>query len=103
MNSPSNEPRCVVEHGDRLPPETGGAAALCAAIMKAAGERAGRLPATVDVRVLSPSSLSATVKLADGRVLPEQNMAVSDRQLNRQSIDRFAAAIAADIAKAGQR
>jgi hypothetical protein len=40
------------------------------------------------------------VTLADGRVLPERKMAVSDRQLNRRSIERFASAIAAAIAKA---
>jgi hypothetical protein len=103
MNSPSIQPICIVEHGDRLPPETGGTAGLCAAIIKAAAEGTGGLPASVQVRVLSASRLSATVTLADGRVLPDQNMASSDRQLNSSSIERFAAAIAAEIARANQK
>ena len=103
MNRPSIEPQCVVIDGDKLPAETGGTAALCTAIMTAAAERRVGLPASVEVQVLSNSLLSATVKLADGRVLPEQKMAVSDRQLSRGSIERFAAAIAEQIAQAGGR
>ncbi len=100
MSKPTFEHRCVVEDGDKLPADTGGAAGLCTAIMKAAAGLAGGLPASVEVRVLSASSLSAIVKLADGRVLPEQKMAVSDRELTRGSIERFAAAIAAEIGRA---
>lgn len=103
VNRPAIGPQCIVSDGDNLPPETGGAAALCTAIMKAVAERGPSLPASVDVRVLSNSSLSATVKLTDGRVLPEQKMAVSDRQLDSGSIARFAAAIADQIAEASTR
>ncbi len=100
MSKPSIEPRCIVEGGIKLPAETGGTAGLCTAIMTAAAEQSGGLPASVEVRVLSASSLSAIVKLADGTVLPEQKMAVSDRELTRGSIERFAAAIAAEIGRA---
>jgi hypothetical protein len=103
MSQPSVEPACVVTGGDKLPPEAGGIGGLCNAIMAAIARQPADLPATVDVRVLSASSLSARVTLADGRVLPEQRMAVNDRQLNRSSIERFAGAIAAEIARAGGR
>ena len=93
---------CRVAGGAKLPAETGGERQLCAAIDAAARERASAVPFTVEVRVLSASSLAATVTLKDGRKLPEQKLAVSDRQLNRQSIERFAAAIARAAADAGK-
>lgn len=91
--------RCHVVGGDRLPPETGGAGALCRAIEKAVSARAPELRYTAAVRVLSASSLAATIKFADGRALPEQRMATMDRALSKASIERFAQAIAAEMAK----
>ena len=103
MNSPNHRPHCQVTGGELLPVETGGPDALCAAIRSAAQKQAAAVPFSVEVRVLSAASLAATVRLADGRTLAEQKMAVSDRLLNRGSIDRFAAAIAAEISRAGNR
>ncbi len=103
MNSPAPAARCQVTGAGQLPPESGGGDAICAAIEAAARQQAPGMAFRVEVRVQSASSMSAIVKLDDGRMLPEQRMAVSDRQLNRGSIERFAAAVAAEIGKAGNR
>jgi hypothetical protein len=93
---------CRIVSGAKLPAESGGERQLCAAIDAAAREVAPGTPFTVEVRVLSASSLAAIVTLQDGRKLPEQKLAVSDRKLNRESIERFAAAIAKAAADAGR-
>lgn len=101
--SPSRSVHCRVIDGEKLPAEIGGPQALCATIEAAVRQR---LPATffaLEVRVLSDSSLAATVRLQDGRTLPEQRMAVNDRKLNNGSVLRFATAIASQIADAGGR
>ena len=103
MNSLDQGAGCRVVGAGQLPAETGGADAICAAIRSAAQQQAPGVSFSVEVRVLSASSLAAAVSLADGRTLPEQKFAVSDRLLNRGSIDRFAAAIAAEIGRAGNR
>jgi hypothetical protein len=103
MNNPNYGPRCEVVGAELLPAEAGGADAICAAIRAAAESQAPGVSFSVEVRVQSASSLAATVRLADGRTLAEQKMAVSDRQLNRGSIDRFAAAIAAEIGRTSNR
>ena len=103
MNSPDHGPHCQVTGEELLPAEAGGADAICASIRAAAQKQAPGVSFSVEVRVQSASSLAATVRLGDGRALAEQKMAVSDRQLNRGSIDRFAAAIAAEINRASKR
>jgi hypothetical protein len=100
MSTPQLEAaRCHVVGGDRLPRETGGADALCRAIKEAVAARAPKLQYIAAVRVLSASSLAATIKFADGRTLPEQRMATMDRALTKASIERFAQALAAEMAK----
>jgi len=103
MNQPNSGPGCTVDGSELLPAAAGGADSICAAIGEAARSRAPGISFTVEVRVLSASALTAVVRLSDGRTLPEQKMAVSDRQLNPASIERFAAAIAAEIGKAAVR
>lgn len=99
--SQSSKPaECRVIGGEKLPSDLGGPQALCTVIGDAIREKAPGTSYAVELRVLSAHSLSADIKLGNGRRLPEQKMAVSDRQLNRGSIDRFAAAIAAEISKA---
>lgn len=95
--STAEPPPCVVSGTDKLPAEIGSSRAICAAILDAVQQKVPGALRAVDVQILSSSSLSATVTLADGRRLPEQKMAVSDRQLDRGSIERFAAAIARQI------
>lgn len=103
MTMPSEQGTCRIIGGAKLPAETGGQAALCAAIAAAASKQAPGVAFTTELRVLSASSLVATIRMKDGRTLPEQKLAVSDRKLNRASIDRFATALATLIATAGNR
>jgi len=91
---------CRILGAEKLPAEIGGAKLLCDAIDAAAREHAPRAPFTVEVRVLSPSMLAAVVTLKDGRKLPEQKIAVSDSALKRRSLERFADAIALQVAGA---
>jgi hypothetical protein len=51
--------------------------------------------------VLGAAALAATLTTADGKRLPEQRFAVSDRNLTKSSFDRFARALAEEAAKAG--
>ena len=57
---------------------------------------------SAEVRVLSKSALTVAV-VANGKKLPDQNMAVMDRNLNPWAIDRFAASLAEEVAKAAQK
>ncbi len=100
MASTSGQPTpCRIVDGDKLPNGSGGAAALCSAIERAAAAKAPGVAYTVEVKVLSPSRLAATLT-SDGRKLPEQNFATMDRELNGVSFERFAAALADRLAKA---
>ena len=101
MGQPSSVdmPVCTVSGADKLSADLS-REAVCVAIIGAVVQKAPGTLRSVDVEVNSASSLSATVKLADGRVLAKQNVAASDRPLGRGSIERFAAAIAEQVAKA---
>lgn len=100
MNSTSSQlVDCRVIGGDKLPAETGGPDALCAAITRAAAIGAPASRFSVEVRVLSNSSLAATLKTADGKTLPEQRFAISDRNLTKGSLDRFAKALVGAVAR----
>ena len=101
MNSSESQlSNCHVVGGELLPVESGGADALCQAIRSAAAEQAPGFGYSVEVRVLPRSRLSALVTTSDGRKLPEQNFVRMDRPLSRGAFERFAAAIAAELAKA---
>ncbi len=98
VNRPAgSEARCTVQGGELLPPESGGAEALCADIEAATASLP--VPATVSVRVVSPAMLAADVTVG-GRTLPEIKLARSDSLLDRSSFQRFAQAIAAASAAA---
>jgi hypothetical protein len=97
--SASDELRCRVIGGDKLPAESGGAGALCATIRNALAKQAPNVRVSVEVRVLRPSML-ATILVVEGRTLPEQKFAVMDRNLNTRSIERFAQSIATKVAEA---
>jgi hypothetical protein len=99
MSSPNSQsPRCWVVNGDKLPAESGGAAALCAAIERAVSARAPGAAFTAEVTVLSPSRLAATLT-KEGHRLPVQKFASMDRELNTTSFDRFAETLAEEVAK----
>jgi len=89
---------CRITGAEKLPAESGGSKVLCDAIDAAALAHVPGVHFTVDVRVLSSSMLAAVVTLNDGRKLPEQKIAVSDSALKRHSIERFADAIALQVA-----
>lgn len=100
--SPRPAPRfCTVIDGAKLPSPTGGAAALCKAIVDAAGPRMAGSRAEIVVRVLSSSMLVATLRNARGRPLPEMTFSISDKRLDRASLDDFAHEIADQLAKTG--
>ena len=101
MSAPQNRP-CRVVNGEKLPPESGGATALCSAIEQAMASRAPKVRYTAEVRVLSKSALAAVV-VANGKALPEQQFAVSDRNLNPSSVKRFAEGLADEVAKVGKK
>lgn len=90
--------RCSVVEGDKLPPETGGTDALCAAVQRAIATVAPNARYTVEIRVLSPSRLAAVLAV-NGQTLPQQNFAITDSTLNRGAIERFASSLAAEVAR----
>jgi len=92
---------CRVIGSELLPPASGGANALCRAIYSATARQAPGLSYSVEVRVLPRSRLSALVTMGDGRKLPEQNFVRMDQPLSSGAFERFATAIAAELAKAG--
>lgn len=91
-------PRCTVTGAERLPAAAGGAAALCRAVARAATARGIKSPFTVQVRVGKNSMLMADVTLAGGARLATLHHAEMDRAIGRDSIDRFARAVAAHVA-----
>jgi hypothetical protein len=99
MSAPHGSGPCRVLGGEKLPAEAG-PAAICAAVERAMASRAPTVRYSAEVRVLSKSALSATL-VANGKTLPKQEFAVNDRDLNSRSIERFAQAMADEVAKAG--
>jgi hypothetical protein len=101
MSGAERKPQaCRVIGGEKLPAESGGADALCGAIAAAAAEQAPGHSYSIEIRVLPRSRLSASVRTSDGRILLEQGFASMDKPLTSGSFKRFAAAIAAELAKA---
>jgi hypothetical protein len=94
-------PSCTVLGGDKLPVEVGGPAGICNAVSEALAKEANGIAVIVRVQVLSNSRLKADIE-RDGIALPAQNFAVSDRQLSKGSVERFARAIAQAVVKADQ-
>ena len=100
MDRPMDEAKgCRVVGADMLPAEVGGAHGFCAAIEQAAGTAAPGAAFSVEVRVISPTRLSAIVTLSDGHVLPERKLAISDSKLRKSTVEWFAKGLAAEIAK----
>jgi len=100
MSAPNgSSPHCRVDDGDKLPAGSGGTNALCSAIERAMSESVPGLAYSAEVRVISPSMLSA-VLTAGGRALPEQKFARTDGELDGSAFERFASALADQAAKA---
>jgi hypothetical protein len=92
---------CRVVGGTKFPSAAASAAELCRVIRAAAEKDAKGAHFAVEIRVVSPSALVSSVRLSDGRLLPDQHLAVSDSVLRPSAIKRFAEAIAAQVRKAG--
>ena len=97
----SSPVRCQVVEGDKLKGAAVDAAMLCAAVDRSVTLRAPAAEYEVRVRILSPSRLVATLTV-NGRVLPEQNFSVMDRNLSETTIGHFADALADAVAKAAK-
>jgi hypothetical protein len=92
---------CTVLAGEKLPVSSGGAQQLCESVEQAIGTAAPNVAYQVQITVLSPARLSATL-VVKGRTLPEQKFAIMDRELNRGAIERFAHSLAEAVAKAAK-
>ena len=92
---------CHVVGGEKLPAASGGSAAVCAEIQRAAVKMAPGVAYSAEVNVLSRTRLSASLVI-DGRTLPDQHFAIMDSDLNPGAIQRFAASIAEAIAAAAK-
>jgi hypothetical protein len=95
----SSSGRCSVIAGEKLPAASGGSIAICSEIERAIASAAPGVHYSAEVKVLSPSRLSASL-VVNGRALPEQNFAIMDRQLDRAAVQRFARSLAAELSKA---
>lgn len=101
MSTGESKPaNCRVIGGEKLPPESGGAGAICRAIKAAVSQRAPGLAYEVEVTVVQNSRLSASI-MVGGRKLADQNFARMDRPLTKEAFDRFAMTVAEELAKAG--
>ena len=99
MNAPLKAAaQCKVTDGDKLPSDSGGADALCAAIKTALAAKIPGVGFTADVTVVSDWKLSATITTTDGRRLAEQRHVVMDAKLSATSFERFANALATKVA-----
>lgn len=90
---------CRVVGTEKLPPETGGMAGICAAVEQAVAARAPNVAYSAEVKVISASKLTASL-IVNGKSLPEQRFAVMDRRLNASAIQHFAEGLATEVAKA---
>ena len=91
--------QCQVINGEKLPAVSGGAKALCDAVTNALEAHAPGQGYRVEIQVLGPSRLAASITSKDGRKVAEQKMASSDKNLTKRSFDRFADAIVAQLSR----
>jgi hypothetical protein len=92
--------RCHVVAGAKLAAGSGGANGICAEVERAMAAALPGVRYTAEVRVISPSRLTATM-VVKGHKLPEQHFATMDRNLTPGAVRRFARALA-EAAKASK-
>ena len=97
MGRSAGDNMCRVTGAQKLPAELGGADALCAAAARAI-DSASQKPQAIEIKVVSPYLISATVILIDNRRLPVIKISSSDRPLGRKAIQMLTDSIAAQIA-----
>jgi hypothetical protein len=94
--------RCTVVGGDKLATQLGGTELVCHTIERAIAARTPTRDYRVEVKIISPSRLSAQL-MVQGRLLPEQRFAVMDRKLSSSSIQHFADSLAGLVAEADKQ
>ena len=100
MSSAANPAgRCVLVGGDKLLQSLRLSQPICAQVESAITAEAPGAHYTVELRILSPARLAATL-VVEGHTLPVQNFAVMDGNLSDASIGHFARSLAAIVAKA---
>lgn len=97
MSRSADDNWCQVSGARKLPAELGGADALCAAAARAIGSVSPK-PKAIEIKVISPFLISATVILVDNRRLPVIKISSSDRPLGRKALQMLTDSIAAQIA-----
>ncbi len=75
---------------------------ICSEIERAIASGAPGAHYTAEVTALSPTRLSASLTV-NGRELPEHKFAVMDAGLSFEAVQRFARALASDVAKAAKK
>lgn len=100
MNSPlKHTVECRVVDAQKLPHDTGGEEAFCAAIRRSAVAMAVTQSFKVEARVSKQSIMTATLTTADGTQLPEQEYGISDRGFDIGSLQRFADNLVSMVAR----
>jgi hypothetical protein len=92
---------CKVVAGENYLGPDGGQA-ICAEIERAIAAVAPAARFSAEITALSAYRLAATMTV-NGRRLPEHKFAVMDGALDKGSVQRFARALAADVAKAAKK
>lgn len=103
MNTPGKATfgHCTVIGSGTLPAAVGGGEALCRSVEAAIKAQTPTSDYTVEVKVMSPSRLSADL-VVKGHKLPEQRFAMMDGTINPGSIQRFAESLARVVAEAAK-
>ena len=91
--------QCRVTAGSKLSADLN--TAICSEVKRAVAAAIPNTPFSVEVTAMSTSRLAADMKV-NGKTLPQQNFAVMDSQIDRNSIRRFAQSLG-EIAKAAKR
>ena len=101
MTSAAKAPQgiCRIAPGSKLSADLNGA--LCQEVKRAMAEAIPGTPFSVEVTAISPSRLAAEMTV-NGKSLPQQNFAVMDNRIDRNSIRRFAQSLG-EIAKASKQ
>ena len=97
MDRSADDNWCQVSGAKKLPAEMGGADALCDAAARAI-DSVSLKPKAIEIKVVTPFLISATVILVDNRRLPVIKISSSDRPLGRKAIQMLTDSIAAQIA-----
>ena len=98
----NERPACRVVAGEKYLDASVRSSVVCTAIERAIAAAAPNVRYTAEVRALSPTRLAAVLTV-NGKRLPEHKFAVMDRGLGPDSVERFARALAADVAGAAKR